>query len=152
MPIPDWSDPDQSFLWLWATNSKDKRTREPVLSMAFDLMERRGFGFYTMITWDKKTGPYPSGPYQITTEHVLFGYRGKAVFDRQILGTMKTCFTAKPGAHNSKPESFYQEIARLFPGPRLDVFARQRRPSYDGWGNEYGTMDVDAGRRVLLPA
>ena len=102
-----------------------------------------------MVTWDKKTGPCPFGPYQITTEHILFGYRGKAVFDRHILGKMKTCFTAKPGAHSTKPERFYQEIARLITGPRLDVFARQERPGYDGWGNEYGTLALNAGRRVL---
>ena len=149
LPVRSWSDPEQSFLWLWATNSKDRHTREPILSMAFDLMEHWAFQFYTMITWDKRTGPCPFGPYQITTEHILFGYRGKGVFERSTLGQMKTCFTAKSGAHSSKPDSFYREIAHLFPGPRLDVFARQTRPGYDGWGDEYGSLPLNAGRRIL---
>jgi len=37
LPIPDWAE-DQSLLWLWATNSKDRSTKEPVLVTAFDLM------------------------------------------------------------------------------------------------------------------
>ena len=89
LPVADWA-ADQSFLWLWATNSKDKSTGEPILRTAFDLMACWGFTFYTMVTWNKRTGPCPFGPYQITTEHVLFGYRGKAVFERESLGKMQT--------------------------------------------------------------
>lgn len=136
LPVPDWSAP-QSFLWLWATNSRDRASDEPILPMAFGLMEGWGYRYYTMITWNKRTGPCPFGPYQIITEHVLFGYRGRAEFPRQILGKLKTLFAESPTSHSVKPASFYQDIALSFPGPRLDVFARQRRPGYDGWGNEY---------------
>ena len=145
LPVADWA-ADQSFLWLWATNSKDKSTGEPILRTAFDLMTVWGFTFYTMVTWNKRTGPCPFGPYQITTEHVLFGYRGKAVFERESLGKMQTCFTETPTAHSAKPDSFYQTIASHFAGNRLDVFARQVRDGYDGWGNEYGSLTVDAQR------
>ena len=108
-----------------------------------------GFKYYTMVTWDKGTGPCPFGPYQVTTEHILFGYRGSGTFDRGVLGKLQTCFRASPGAHSAKPDSFYRDIARLFDGPRLDVFARQEREGFDGWGDEYGSLEVDAGRRVL---
>jgi N6-adenosine-specific RNA methylase IME4 len=146
LPINAWAD-EQAFLWLWATNSKDKKTGEPILKTAFELMEAWGFTFYTMVTWNKKTGPCPFGPYQITTEHVLFGYKGKAVFDRACLGKMQTCFTESATAHSAKPDSFYQEISRHFAGNRLDVFARQVREGYDGWGNEYGLLSTDAKRQ-----
>lgn len=145
LPVAEWAE-DQSFLWLWATNSKDRKTKEPVLRMAFDLMEAWGFNFYTLVTWNKRTGPCPFGPYQIVTEHVLFGYRGKAVFDKRILGKMQTLFTESPTVHSAKPDSFYQTINQLFPGDKLDVFARQVREGFDGWGNEYGTLDVDQKR------
>ena len=148
LPISRWA-ASQSFLWLWATNSKDRKTGEPILKIAFDLMESWGFTFYTMITWDKKTGPCPFGPYQITTEHVLFGYRGKAMFDRACLGKMKTCFTETPTMHSVKPDSFYREIAKYFAGNRLDVFARQVREGFDGWGNEYGSLPTEAKRISL---
>ena len=140
LPVPEWAD-SRAFLWLWATNSKDRNTGEPILKMAFDLMQTWGFTFYTLITWNKKTGPCPFGPYQITAEHVLFGYRGKVIFDRACLGKMQTCFTESSTVHSAKPDSFYRKIATYFEGNRLDVFARQVRDGFDGWGNQYGLLD-----------
>lgn len=150
LPIDAWASEGQSFLWLWATNSKDRATREPILKMAFELMEHWGFTFYTTITWNKRTGPCPFGPYQIVTEHVLFGYKGKAVFDRASLGKMQTCFTETSSIHSAKPDSFYQQLARYFEGPRLDVFSRQVRNGYDGWGDQYGTLAVGEKRPKAL--
>ena len=141
LPIGEWAE-EQSFLWLWATNSKDRKTKEPILKIAFDLMEVWGFTFYTLVTWNKRTGPCPFGPYQIITEHVLFGYRGKAKFDRTTLGKMQTLFTETPTVHSAKPDRFYQQLNSLFPGDKLDVFARQKREGFDGWGNEYGALDI----------
>lgn len=149
LPIKEWSD-DQSFLWLWATNSKDRTTGEPILKMAFELMEKWGFTFYTVITWNKRTGPCPFGPYQIVTEHVLFGYKGKAIFNRDILGKMQTLFTETSTIHSAKPDSFYQQVAGYFDGPRLDMFSRQIREGYDGWGNEYGKFEVSEKRPRVL--
>ena len=149
LPVNHWAD-DQSFLWLWATNSKDRKTGEPILKTAFELMEEWGFTFYTMITWNKRTGPCPFGPYQIITEHVLFGYKGKAVFEREHLGKMQTCFTETPTIHSAKPDSFYQQIAKIFKGSRLDVFARQVRDGYDGWGDQYGSISTEEKRPRIL--
>lgn len=142
LPINDISE-DQSYLWLWATNSKDKRTKEPILKMAFDLMEHWGFTFYTMITWDKRTGPCPFGPYQVTTEYVLFGYKGKVKFPKDSLGKMKTCFTESSTKHSVKPSIFYDKITELFDGEKIDIFARKVRPGFDGWGNEYEGVEYD---------
>ena len=36
------------------------------------------YTYYTTITWNKRMGPYAFGPYQLITEHILFGYRGLA--------------------------------------------------------------------------
>ena len=73
LPVREWSNPERSYLWIWATNSKDRKSREPILPIAFQLMDHWGFNYYTTITWNKGTGPCPFGPYQITTEHILFG-------------------------------------------------------------------------------
>lgn len=140
LPIEQWAD-DNCFLWLWATNSKDKKTKEPILKIAFDLLSEWGFTFYTMITWNKKTGPCPFGPYQIITEQVLFAYKGSAKFTQGSLGKFQTMFTETATAHSIKPASFYAEICKYFDGPRLDVFARQVRPGFDGYGNEYGKYE-----------
>lgn len=134
-PLREWAAPN-SFLWLWATNSRSRSNDKPILQQAFELMEAWGFRYYTTLTWDKKTGPCPFGPYQITTEHCLFGYRGKCEFAKTSLGKMKTGFDARPTRHSEKPASFYRNIAANFPGPRLDVFSRRAHPGFEGWGLE----------------
>lgn len=136
LPVPEWA-AEESYLWLWATNSKDRQTKEPVVKMAFDLLEHWGYTFNTMLTWDKKTGPCPFGPYQIVSEYALFAWRGAARFDREHLGRMKTVFSETSRGHSIKPRGLYEHIRKTFPGPRLDVFARQKHPGFDGWGNEY---------------
>lgn len=109
LPIKEWA-AKQAFMWLWATNSKDRETKQPILRAAFGLMNVWGFNYYTNITWNKRTGPCPFGPYQITTEHILFGYRGKAQFPKQAIGKMQTFFTEIPIGHSIKPVSFYRQI------------------------------------------
>jgi N6-adenosine-specific RNA methylase IME4 len=41
------------------------------------------------------------------------------------------------GRHSKKPADFFALAERLSPGPRLELFARQARPGWDGWGDEY---------------
>lgn len=49
LPIREIAE-EQSYLWLWATNSKDRTTGEPILKMAFELMANWGSTFYTLLT------------------------------------------------------------------------------------------------------
>ena len=135
-PITQWAD-ENAYLWIWATNSRSKSCDKPILVCAFELMAFWGFRYYTAITWDKRTGPCPFGPYQITTETVLFGYRGKACFPKNSMGKMKTIFTSPVTRHSEKPKVFYDYIAQYFEGPRLDVFARRPHEGFEGWGIEY---------------
>lgn len=141
---------DDSFLFLWATNSKDKKTGEPIIKTAFDLIEHWGFTFYTMITWNKKTGPCPFGPYQIVTEYILFCYKKKCVFKKEFMGKFKNIFIETPKAHSVKPHSFYEQIRAFTDSPRIDIFARQKRHGFDGWGNEYGSLNIDVKRPPSL--
>jgi len=87
LPVKELST-EQSFLGLWATNSKDRKTGEPMLKMAFDWLDCWGVTFYTLLIGHKKTGPCPFGPYQIITEHVLFAYREKCHFSRSSFGKL----------------------------------------------------------------
>ena len=135
VPISEWAD-DEAFLWLWATNSRSRSSGKPILMQAFYLMERWGFRYYTTLTWDKATGPCPFGPYQITTEHCLFGYRGKCRFPKNSLGKMKTAFSASVSRHSEKPECLYDDVRVHFEAPRLDVFARRRHLGFDAWGDQ----------------
>ena len=138
LPIPEWA-AENAFVWLWATNSRSKSSGRPILQQAFDLLECWGFKYYTLVSWDKSTGPCPFGPYQITTEHCLFGYRGRCQFPKESLGKMKTVFAERTSRHSEKPSILYRSIEQYFPGPRLDVFARRRHKGFDAWGNEVGS-------------
>ena len=133
--VPDWA-ADNAFLWLWATNGRSRSSGLPILQQAFELMNRWGFRYYTMLTWDKGNGVCPFGPYQITTEHCLFGYRGKFSTPRNSMGQSKTLFSERSKRHSEKPTILYNYIINHFPGPRLDVFARRRHYGFDVWGNE----------------
>ena len=135
LPVDEWAAPE-AFVWLWATNSRSQSSGKPILMQAFELLEHWGFRYYTTLTWDKATGPCPFGPYQITTEHVLFAYRGKCVFPRESLGKMKTAFNAPVTRHSEKPPLLYEHVQRYFAAPRLDIFARQRHAGFEPWGDE----------------
>ena len=134
-PISDWAAKD-AFVWLWATNSRSRSSGKPILQQAFELLEQWGFRYYTMLTWSKGTGPCPFGPYQITTEHCLFGYRGKCKFSKASLGKMKTVFESGVTKHSEKPTILYKNIERYFPVHRLDVFSRRPHKGFDSWGSE----------------
>ena len=137
VPVVEWAAQD-AFLWLWATNSRSRSSKRPILQEAFGLMEHWGFRYYTLLTWDKGTGPCPFGPYQITSEHCLFGYRGKFLLPGNSMGKMKTVFRASARAHSEKPALLYAHIREYFPEPCLDVFARRRHAGFDAWGDEVG--------------
>jgi N6-adenosine-specific RNA methylase IME4 len=38
--------------------------------------------------------------------------------------------------HSRKPDEFYERVEQFAPGPRLDSFARQRRPGWDAGGDQ----------------
>ncbi|MDZ7894189.1 MAG: MT-A70 family methyltransferase [Sphingobium sp.] len=40
--------------------------------------------------------------------------------------------------HSRKPDDQYQRIEALVGGPRLELFARNRRAGWDSWGNQVG--------------
>jgi N6-adenosine-specific RNA methylase IME4 len=52
-----------------------------------------------------------------------------------------TAFHSPPKAHSEQPEEFYTIADRLgdtLGGPKLELFARQARPGWVGWGAEAG--------------
>ena len=129
--VPDWASKN-AFMWLWATNGRSRSSGQPILQQAFNLMSKWGFRYYTILTWDKGNGVCPFGPYQITTEHCLFGYRGKFDTPRESMGRSKTLFSEPSKRHSQKPSVLYERIREHFPSPRLDVFARRPHPGVKG--------------------
>lgn len=45
------------------------------------------------------------------------------------------------GQHSAKPDVTYERIEALVGGPRLELFARSRRPGWTSWGDQVGMRD-----------
>lgn len=115
---------DNAHLYLWVTNG--------FIREGFDVLAAWGFTYKTCLTWVKPQmgmGNY----FRSSTEHVLFGVRGKLAIQNRGLTNW---FNAPRGKHSAKPGSFYDLVEKASPGPYLEMFARVRRLNWDAWGNE----------------
>lgn len=115
---------DNAHLYLWVTNS--------FIRDGFELMEAWGFKYKTCLTWCKPQigmGNY----FRSTTEHVLFGMKGKLP---TLANNVPTHFTADRRRHSEKPDAFFDLVEHCSPGPYLEMFARRRRFRWHVWGNE----------------
>ena len=123
LPVADWAE-DNAHLYLWVTNA--------FIEAGFNLMREWGFTYKTMITWRKNQigmGLY----FRNSTEHVLFGVRGKLKLQRRDL---RTDFEAPRRRHSEKPDAFYDLVEAASPGPYIEIFARRQRFNWDVAGNE----------------
>jgi N6-adenosine-specific RNA methylase IME4 len=100
--------------------------------LATDL--RKGMGFHT----------------SIETEYCLLAKRGKPgaaeirMVDQVVFAPIRE--------HSRKPDEVAERIERIFPSlvPRIEVFARRRRPSWITWGNALGNVWVPGFERMEL--
>jgi N6-adenosine-specific RNA methylase IME4 len=53
--------------------------------------------------------------------------------------------------HSRKPDYVHECIERLVAGPYLELFARQRRPGWDVWGNEIEKFGGPSGTTAIAP-
>jgi N6-adenosine-specific RNA methylase IME4 len=120
---------EDAHLWLWVTNA--------TLHAGHHVMEAWGFSYRSCLTWIKPR--FGLGNYlRNSTEHVLFGIRGRAPIQFRSQGTW---FWASMQEHSHKPEEIFAIVQRCSPGPYLELFARRKQPGWHVWGNEV-TCDV----------
>ena len=132
LPVADLADPESSHCFLWVTNA--------TLRHGYDVLEAWQFVPRSIITWCKPR--FTLGNYlRNSTEHVLFGTRGKAPVKFK---SQPTWMFAPLQGHSHKPEELYDIIERVSHGPYLELFARRRRGGqWSSWGNELPDSDVD---------
>jgi N6-adenosine-specific RNA methylase IME4 len=124
-PLPGFAGGD-CHLYLWTTQKH--------LPLALRLAEHWGFRYQCIMTWVKNVGFTPFS-WMYSTEHVLFCTKGSL----PLLALGKRLdFTGKVREHSRKPDEFYSIVREVSPGPRLDVFSRERREGFDQYGNEVG--------------
>jgi N6-adenosine-specific RNA methylase IME4 len=125
-----------SILLLWTTRT--------YLELAMALIPAWGYRYKSIaVHWLKttKNGSLRMGMGYGTrccTEQLLLASRGKGVprLRRDVLEVIY----APRRLPSQKPVEAYELIEKMWPGPYLELFARNRRPGWQPWGDE-----VDSG-------
>ena len=111
-------------LYLWTTHK--------FLPMALRLAQYWGFNYQCLMTWVKNVGFTPFS-WMYSTEHVLFCAKGNLPLLKK---GERLDFNANVREHSRKPDEFYQKVKLVSPGPRIDIFSREKRENFDQYGNE----------------
>jgi N6-adenosine-specific RNA methylase IME4 len=126
-----------SHLYLWATNS--------FLREAFEVMKAWGYSYKTTITWVKSDGIGMGSYFRNTTEHCLFGVRGRLPLRSKSIpthfeaprprykGGPHDAGTKGQVIHSAKPPIFNALVMAASPGLYLDMFAPDIRHG-PSWG------------------
>lgn len=96
---------------------------------------------------DPKVRPISMGKWvRKQTEYSLIFSRGKpSRLDagvRQLFETDEHVIYAPRREHSRKPDDQYERCERLAAGPYVELFARQRHPGWDAWGDQVGKFDL----------
>lgn len=128
-PVPEIAE-DDCHLYLWTTHKH--------LPMALRLAQAWGFRYQCVMTWVKNVGFTPYS-WMYSTEHVLFCRKGSLDL---LQNGRRLDFHASRREHSRKPDEFYDLVRECSPGPRIDIFSREKRDGFDQYGNEAEKFDV----------
>ena len=117
-------------VYCWTTNKMLKDT--------FDALNSWGVNFHLCLVWSKNSGIAPCLGYIFATEFCLLGFYGKPMQKFTKMGKVNWINIKQNsgGKHSSKPDEWYNLIEQMSPAPRIDIFARKRRPNWDAFGDE----------------
>lgn len=117
----------------------------PVLQRSFAILDAWGFTYKTCaLSWmkadpyrlfaDDKT-PFAGLGYwtRANTEPCLLATRGRP---KRLNADVRQGIIAPRREHSRKPDGIHGRIERLIAGPYCELFARQKRPGWDVFGNE----------------
>lgn len=137
LPVGDLAQKD-CILLLWTTGAMQPQ--------AFDVMQSWGFAYKSQIIWRKTT---PAGKVRMGT-----GYWARSMHETVLIGSIgkPPKFSAFPSLfdglareHSRKPDEFYRLVLKHTAGlRRADLFSRETRAGFDGWGAEHGKFDQGA--------
>jgi N6-adenosine-specific RNA methylase IME4 len=132
LPVASIAEPD-SVLFLWVTM--------PFIKEGVEVIQSWGFTYKTVaFTWVKlnkhtKTPFMGMGNWtRSNAELCLLGVKGKP---KRVSARVKSVILAPRGEHSAKPAETRDMIVTLVGDkPRIELFARERVPGWDAWGNE----------------
>lgn len=101
----------------------------------FRIITAAGFEPKTGGVWDKVAHNF--GHYlSIRHEHLIIATRGDCTPDRPTPMLDSIFSERKTDVHSEKPKTAYKYIERLYDGPYVELFARERRRGWVSWGNQ----------------
>src|SRR5262249_37934188 len=128
-----------ALLFLWVTSAHQ--------AQAFDVIKAWGFTYSTSAVWVKTD---PASPDIIKLDPALgLGHWLRLEHELLLIARLgnfplpppdkrpPSVFFAPRREHSRKPDQVYDSIERMYPDlPKIELFARARRPGFDAWGNE----------------
>ena len=127
---------EDAILLLWSTGA--------MLPQALSVLDAWGAKYLSQIIWRKVTrnGKVRVGTgYRVRTSHepvLLASFGG-----RQTHKAFPSIFDGLAREHSRKPDEFYRMVVERTPDQdRCDLFSRETRPGFDGWGREHGKFDL----------
>lgn len=149
IPVQDICDRDAA-LFLWVTT--------PLKDKAIQVIDAWGFEYVTTIYWLKITKdgrPFNGIGFNARNcmEECLYARRGKV---KPLYIQKPNVLIARPGPHSQKPDALYEFIEPALASqqldPKIELFARRRRPGWDAWGNEVpDAPPLFIGTKFALP-
>lgn len=129
LPVKAHARPD-AVLFFWVTAPLLLEMPGPI-----DIIHAWGFEPKTQIIWDKvehNVGSYVS----VRHELLIIATRGSCTPDRPTPMFDSVVTERRVGVHSAKPETFRKMIERMYDGPYLELFGREKVVGWDVFGND----------------
>lgn len=139
LPVPDIVR-EPAHLYLWVPNA--------LLPDGLDVLRAWGFEYKSNIVWHKvrkdggSDGRGVGFYFRNVTELVLFGTRGKQARTLDPGRRQVNLIATQKREHSRKPDELYDIIEACSPGPFLEMFARDTRKGWVGWGNQADEYEI----------
>ncbi len=140
-----WRPAQDSHLWMWVTDN--------FLPDGLWLIDQLGFRYVRTFPWVKVKDEPADDDAELKSDdegllQVGLGQYARGAHELLLLSTRgslpvpppaerpRSVILARRGRHSEKPERAFRVMERVSPGPRVEFFARARRPGWDAMGNE----------------
>ena len=104
------------------------------------LMAAWGYEFsglaWSWFKYNRKTDKFAFGTGFTTRKNVELCWLGLRGSPERLRNTERDFIISPRRTHSRKPDEQYAKVERLYPGPYLELFARQRWPSWTSWGDQ----------------
>ena len=138
VPVADYA-ADDCALFFWTT--------WPTIFEVPAILDAWGFKYsglaWEWIKYNDKTEKFAFGPGYGTRKNLEPCILARKGAPKRLSMSRRDIIMSPKREHSRKPDVQYERIEALYKGPYLEMFARQRWPGWDVWGNEVGRFDVE---------